>query len=112
MTSLTRLFLVSVLGLAACSVDPRMIGETDMTPREIGTLRGVWEGQASLSFGEKFCPPIYLWEIRVADGNVEGSLLNRDTPNAERSRFSTYLEFDATIRSFVRPSGRDTVIRG
>jgi hypothetical protein len=104
--------LLAFLGAAACALDPRLIRETDLRPNEITALRGVWSGQASLTFGEKYCPSYYVWTIRVVDGNVEGELVDRDTPNAPRTRFSTYLDYEAGIHAAVRPGGRETTIRG
>lgn len=110
---MTRPFLtglLAILSLGAC--DPRFTYETNLSPREIHVLAGTWEGQSSVSLGSKDCPTHYLWSLRVANGNIEGSLVDRDTPNAPRTRFTTFLDYDASMTALVRPGGRDTTVRG
>jgi hypothetical protein len=108
---------LALLGVAAC--DPRFVRETDMSPQEIQNLSGVWQGQATLSFTalttaklDAPCPRIYLWTLRVNAGNVEGEVVSKETPNAPRTRFTTFLDFDGSIHGFVRPDGRDTNVLG
>lgn len=96
--------------LGAC--DPRFNYESNLSPREIQALAGTWEGQSSLTFGQKECPTFYLWSLRVVSGNVEGSLVDKDTPNAPRARFTTFLDYDGTISALARPRGEDTSIMG
>jgi hypothetical protein len=112
---------VSALALLlAAACDPRFVRESDLNSREIQNLSGVWQGQASLSFttigtGAKLdspCPRVYLWTLRVNAGNVEGEVVNKDTPNAPRTRFTTFLDFDGSIHAFIRPDGRDSNILG
>ncbi len=102
--------LLATLSLGAC--DPRFIYESNLSPREIQSLAGTWEGQSALKSGKKECPAHYLLTFRVANGNVEGDLVDKDTPNAPRSRFTTFLDYDGGMTVLARPGGRDTNIRG
>lgn len=102
--------MVAGLMLGAC--DPRFVYQSNLSPREVQTLAGTWEGESSLTFGEKECPIHYLWSLRVANGNVEGSLVDKETPNAPRSRFTTFLDYDGTFRALARPRGQDTNVIG
>ena len=102
--------LVAAASLAGC--DPRFNYETNLSPRDIQTLTGTWEGQSSLSLGEKECPTSYLWSLRVANGNVAGSLVDKETPNAPPTRFTTFLDYDGSMTALVRPGGWDTTVRG
>ena len=111
---MTRSFLIGLLAalfLAAC--DPRFIYESNLSPREIQALRGTWEGQSALSRSdERDCPEFYVWVFRVAGGNVEGDLVDRATPNAPHTRFTTFLDYDGSITVLARPGGRDMTVRG
>jgi hypothetical protein len=98
------------LSLSAC--DPRFTYESNLSPREIQSLVGTWEGQSSLSFGDKECPTHYLWTLRVSNGNVDGSLVDKETPNAPRTRFTTFLDYNGTFSALVRPRGQDTTVIG
>lgn len=102
--------MVAALALGAC--DPRFTYESNLSPREIQTLAGTWEGQSSLTLGQKECPTHYLWSLRVASGNVEGSFVDKETPNAPRSRFTTFLDYDGTMSVMTRPRGEDTSVIG
>ena len=108
----TILFSGALIGLMVGACDPRFNYESNLSPREVQALAGTWEGQSSLTFGEKECPTHYLWSLRVANGNVEGSLVDRDTPNAPRTRFTTFLDYDGTMTARARPRGEDTDITG
>lgn len=111
MTRLYFLALLAALPLGAC--DPRFTYDSNLSPREIQALTGTWEGQSALHReNERGCPGFYLWSLRVANGNVEGSLVDRETPNAPRSRFTTFLDYDGSMTVLARPGGRDTLVRG
>jgi hypothetical protein len=107
-----------VLAVGAC--DPRFVHESDLSAREVQALSGTWEGQGSLSFmlfsgGTRLnspCPRTYLWTLRVKAGNVEGEVVNKETPNATPARFTTFLDFDGSIHGFVRLNNQDTNILG
>ena len=96
--------------LAAC--DPRLRPDSNLSPREIQALSGTLEGRSSLSSGEKDCPPYYLWTLRVGGGNVDGEIVNAETPRAPVTKFSTFLDYDGTLRALARPGGTDTTIQG
>jgi len=99
------------LALGAC--DPRFAYDSNLSPREIQTLTGTWEGSSAVNRSiASDCPAFYVWSLRVANGNVEGSVVDRDTPNAPRTRFTTFLDYDGSITVNARPGGRDTLIRG
>jgi hypothetical protein len=109
--------VLALMTLAAC--DPRFVRESDLNAREIQNLSGVWQGQGSLAFStfttakiDHPCPRFYLWTLRVNAGNVEGEVVSKDAPNAPRTRFTTFLDFDGSIHAFVRPDGRDTNVLG
>jgi hypothetical protein len=109
MRQFTLMLLVG-LSLAAC--DPRFNYESNLSPREIQALTGTWEGQSTLTLGAKECPTHYLWSLRAANGNVEGSLVDKETPNAPRTRFTTFLDYDGSISALIRPRGEDTTVMG
>lgn len=110
MISRSACLAVAAMALAAC--DPRLLRPSDLSAREIQTLAGVWEGRSSLSSGEKDCPAGYLWKLRVGSGNVDGELVDEATPRAPPAKFSTFLDYDGTLRALVRPGGADTTISG
>src|SRR5262245_43128295 len=106
-----------IIGIAATiflgGCDPRFVPSTNLSPREIQALVGNWEGQGTLSRAEiKGCPTHYRVVMRVANGNVEGDLVDRATPNAPHTRFTTFLDYDASISVVARPRGIDMTIRG
>lgn len=114
-----RFAVLALVALVVAACDPRFVYESDMSARDIQNLSGVWQGQSSLSFTafttkkiDEPCPRSYLWTLRVNAGTVEGELVNKDTPNAPRTRFTAFLDFDGSIHSFVRPDGRDTNVLG
>lgn len=96
--------------LAAC--DPRLTPRSNLSPREIQALAGVWQGRSTLAFGGKQCPAAYLWTLRVAAGNVDGEIVDEETPRAPATKFTTFLDYDGSLHAFARPGGRDTTIRG
>jgi hypothetical protein len=111
---MTRAFftgLLVVLSLAAC--DPRVTYESKLSPREIQTLAGRWEGQSGLTRSDdKDCPQFYVWAFQVANGNIEGDVVDRATPNAPHARFTAFLDYDGSMTATARPGGRDTLVRG
>jgi hypothetical protein len=111
---MTRSFLaglLAVLSLAAC--DPRLTYESNLSLREVQTLAGVWEGQSGITWSDdNDCPRFYVWAFRVANGNVEGDVVDRATPNAPRAKFTTFLDYDGSMTATARAGGRDTLIRG
>lgn len=101
----------AALALAAC--DPRFVHSSDLSPREVQTLAGVWQGQASLSFGSEYgCPRTYLWTVRVSGGTVDGGLVDQKTPNASPAQFSTFLDYDGSLHVSVRPNERPLDVLG
>ncbi len=102
--------LLALTLVAAC--DPRRVIPSDLKPNEVTALRGTWEGEGTLTFGESYCPTNYLWTLRVADGNVEADIVDKATPNAPRARFTTYVDYEGGVFATVRPTGRDTNVRG
>jgi len=102
--------LLAALVVAAC--DPRLVHTSNLTPREVQTLAGTWQGDSKMSFGEENCPRVYLWTMKVAQGSAEGSLVDEKTPNAPATIFKTFVDYDGTLNAFARPGGRDTNIRG
>lgn len=107
---LRTLILIAALGLAAC--DPRLTPASNLSPREIQALAGVWEGRGTLRSGDADCPSVYLWTLRVGGGNVEGEAVDADRPHASPSRFTTFIDYDGTVRALARPGGRDTAVTG
>lgn len=108
-----RLFCIGLAALALGACDPRFAYESNLSPREIQNLAGTWEGPSGLTReDERGCPTFYVWVLRVANGNVEGDLVDRETPNAPHSRFTTFLDYDGTITTVARPGGRDLMVRG
>ncbi len=105
-------FIVLLAAALLAGCDPRFIYETNLSPRELQALTGTWEGQSALSKGDKACPAHYLWFLRVANGNVDGSLVDKETPNAPRTRFTTFLDYDGSMTALVRPGGWDATVRG
>lgn len=103
--------LIAVAHLvSAC--DPRLTPTSNLSPREVQTLAGVWQGRSSLSFGDKECTSGHLWTLRVTGGNVEGELVDELTPRAPPSKFTTFLDYDGSMRALVRPGGQDMTVRG
>lgn len=96
--------------LAAC--DPRLTPTSNLSPRDIQTLAGAWEGRGTLLSGNSECPSSYAWTLRVGGGNVDGEIVDEATPRAPPSRFTTFLDYDGTLRALARPGGRDTAISG
>lgn len=111
---MTRSFLIgllAILSLSAC--DPRFTYELNLSAREIQSLAGRWEGQSGIAWSDdKDCPQFYVWTFRVANGNVEGDVVDRATPNAPHTKFTTFLDYDGSIAATARPGGRDTLVRG
>lgn len=111
MIRLISIAIAASVILGGC--DPRFIRETNLSAREVQALTGTWEGVATLSREDiRGCPTHYIWVLRVANGNVEGELVDRETPNAPRTKFTTFLDYDASISVMVRPRGQDTTVRG
>jgi hypothetical protein len=114
-----RRALLVLLGFTLGACDPRFVRESDMSPHEIQELAGVWTGTGSLSSTpmtpkgtDAICPSIYLWTLRVAKGNVDGEIVDKETPRAPPSKFSAFVDFDGSIHAAARPDGRDTAILG
>lgn len=106
-----RIGMAAAVLLGGC--DPRFVYQTNLSPRELQALTGTWEGSSSLSREEtRGCPTFYVWVLRVANGNVEGDLVDRDTPNAPHTKFTTFLDYDGTISALIRPRGQDMKIQG
>lgn len=108
-TRLVTMIAVAAL-LAAC--DPRLTPTSNLTPREVQTLAGTWQGRSTLSYGGKACTTGYSWTLRVAGGNVEGETLDEATPRAAPSKFTTFLDYDGAMHARVRPGGEDMTVHG
>jgi hypothetical protein len=104
------LALLAALAVSGC--DPRLVYESKLSPREVQTLAGTFQGEARMTFGEETCPRVYQWSMKVTQGSVEGSMVDEKTPHAPPSVFKTFIEYDGSLNAFARPSGRDTNIRG
>jgi hypothetical protein len=108
--------IIATLALAGC--DPRFVRSSELSPQEVQNLSGVWVGEASMSTPfrakttEDVCPRVFLWTLRVAKGNVDGEVVNKDTPKAPPTRFSTFLDYDGTIHGVARLDGRNTDVVG
>lgn len=96
--------------LSAC--DPRLTPTSNLSPREVQTLAGIWQGRSPLTYGGKACTTGYVWTLRVAGGNVEGEVVDEATPRATPSKFTTFLDYDGSMHAQVRPGGDDTTVRG
>lgn len=110
-----RLSFAAVLAplfvLGAC--DPRFIHKSDMSPREIVNLSGTWSGRGSLSFSNaQYCPRTYLWRMHVGGGNVDGQVVEEETPNAPPATFSTFVDYDGSVHADLRTKGRDFTVLG
>jgi len=108
---------ISALILAGC--DPRFVHESDLNAREVQTLSGVWTGEASLTtpfraktYGEDACARFFLWTFRVANGNVDGEVVNKATPKAPPSHFSGFLDYDGSVHAVARLDGHDADVVG
>ncbi len=102
--------LVVPLLIAAC--DPRLVSSSNLSPREVATLSGVWEGRGLFSFGDQDCPKVYLWTMKLDRGNVDGSVVDERTPNAPPTRFTSFVDYDGSMRISIRPDERDTTVSG
>lgn len=107
-----HLAALAALAILLTGCDPRLLPTSNLSPREIQSLAGTWAGRSSLSSGDKDCPPHYLWTLRVGGGNVDGEVVNAETPRAPATKFSTFLDYDGTVRALARPGGADTTIQG
>ncbi len=101
----------AILTLAAC--DPRFVHKSDLSPHEIATLSGTWAGRGTLSFSsKKDCPRIYLWTLRVGGGNVDGTIVDQETPNAPPATFTSFVDYDGSLHAGVRTKGHDLALLG
>jgi hypothetical protein len=107
-----RLAFALLIAVIASACDPRLIYESNLSPREVQALAGTWQGDAKLAFGEESCPRVYDWTLKVAQGSVEGSMVDEKTPHAPPPVFKTFIEYNGSLNAFARPSGRDANIRG
>lgn len=113
MSALSRYLSLAtaILALAAC--DPRFVHKSDLSPREIGGLSGTWSGRGTLSFASKnYCPRVYLWTLRVGGGNVDGSVVDQETPNAPPASFTSFVDYDGSLHADVRTKGHDFALLG
>lgn len=102
---------IGILALAAC--DPRFVHKSDLSPRQIGGLSGTWSGRGTLSFSnQKYCPRVYLWTLQVGDGNVDGSVVDEQTPNVAPATFTTFVEYDGSLHADVQTKGYDFALLG
>jgi len=103
--------VAALLVLGAC--DPRFVHESDLSAREIANLSGTWSGRASMTFSDrKDCPRVYLWRMQVAGGNVNGEVVDAETPDATPGTYSTFVEYDGTMHANLRTRGRELAVLG
>lgn len=108
-----RRFILSLLAAAAVSgCDPRLVHTSNLSPREVQSLSGTWQGEAKLAFGNDTCPGVFRWTLKVAQGLAEGTLIDEKTPNAPPTVFKTFVDYDGTLNAATRLSGHDSNVRG
>ena len=101
----------ALLMLGAC--DPRFVHGSNLSTTEIEHLSGTWAGESTLSFASKnYCPRAYLWSLHVAGGNVDGSVVDKNTPLAPPATFTSYVDYDGSVHAAVRTAGRDFALLG
>ena len=102
---------LAAAGLAGC--DPRFVRHSDLRPAEIQALAGTWQGEGALSFSNASdCTRVYLWTLRVKDGNVDGEIVDRRTPYAPHARFTSFVDYDGSVHATLNAYGRDTEVLG
>jgi hypothetical protein len=103
--------MTTLLALGAC--DPRFIRGSDLSAVQIEHLAGTWTGEGTLSFSSSnSCPRVYLWTLHVAKGNVDGSFVDKATPDAQRATFSTFIDYDGSVHAEVLTAGTDFMVLG
>ncbi|HTY68123.1 MAG TPA: hypothetical protein VMH36_15825 [Alphaproteobacteria bacterium] len=103
--------VAAVLALSAC--DPRFVHESDLNAHQVSLLAGTWSGKATMTFSNrKDCPRTYLWRMTVADGTVNGEVVNADYPDAAPSTYSSFVEYDGTMHADLRTRGADLYVLG
>lgn len=112
-----RFSFIPALAAAGCialtgCVQIQSASTSNLSPQEIASLSGVWEGRASLTLGETYCPRFYSMTLRVSKGSAEGEMVDQATPNAPRTAFTTFVDYEGSLSTLARPGGRETNIRG
>lgn len=103
--------VAALLVLSAC--DPRFVHQSDLNAREIANLSGTWSGRASMTLsGSKECPRFYLWRMQVADGSVNGEVVDAATPEATPGTYTTFVEYDGSMHANLRTRGRELAVLG
>lgn len=101
----------ALVALSAC--DPRFVHESDLNAHQVSLLAGTWSGKATMTFSNrKDCPRTYLWRMTVADGTVNGEVVNADYPDATPSTYSSFVEYDGTMHADLRTRGADLYVLG
>ena len=102
---------IALLALGAC--DPRFVHKSDLNAREIVALSGTWTGRGSLSFSTRSdCAKVYLWTMHIAGGNVDGPVVDEQTPAATPGTFTTFVEYDGSLHASVRTKGHIFALLG
>jgi len=110
--------LLVAIAFVLSGCDPRFERASDLNPQEVQNLSGVWSGEASLSnpfvsrTTEDPCPRIFLWTMTVGKGNIDGEVVNKETPRAPPARFNTFLDYDGSVHTVVRLNGQDSDLLG
>ena len=105
------LLAAALLALAGC--DPRFIHSSNLSATQIEHLSGTWTGEGTLSFSSaNDCPRVYLWTMQVANGNLNGSFVDKNTPSAPPATFSTFIDYDGSIHAEVPTQGKDFFVLG
>ena len=113
MPALARYLSLATTALALAACDPRFVHKSDLSPQEIATLSGTWTGRASLSYANrKGCPRVYLWTLHVGGGNVDGRVVDEQTPNAPPAAFTSFVDYDGSLHADLRTTGRDFAVLG
>jgi hypothetical protein len=113
MSALSRYLSLATVVLALGACDPRFVHKSDLSPREIGNLSGTWTGRGTLSFASKnYCPRVYLWTLHIGDGNVDGLVVDEQTPDAPPASFTSFVDYDGSLHADVRTKGHDFALLG
>lgn len=101
-----------LLGLAAC--DPYFVHKSDLSPVQIEHLSGTWAGEATLATADsnRSCLRTYLWTLHVANGNVAGSVVDKNTPKAPPATFTTFVDYDGSVHAEVPTAGIEFFLLG